>query len=540
MKNLLIILLLLLPGTHWAQVNFTDSDLPIIAINTGGQSIPNDPKITADMKVFFNGSGKRNKTTDPPTAYNNKIGIELRGQSSQGQPLRSYDIELRDPAGVELNAPLLGMAPESDWVLYAPYMDKTLMRNFLAYTLSRRMGRWASDVRYVELVLNNEYQGIYLLVEKIKRNSSRVNIADLLPTDNAGIELTGGYIFSLDKQPNGWFSSYPSPSTTTNATRQFSYVYPRLRVITPQQKEYLKNTVDEFERALAGPQFQDPGQGVRKHANLSSFIDFFIINEISKNIDGYRLSTYLYKDKNVKDGRIHAGPVWDFDLGFKNADYCAGNQIFGWGYRFNFVCPSDGAGAVPFWWERLTIDTGFLSLLRCRWVSLRTGILSDDAVDRLIDSADRVTTEARARHFSKWDLRGTTWWRGQFPIQGYEAERETMRAWIKARMNWLDQNIQNTGACGDWPSNNAENIIISTFPNPFKGSGFLFIKSRESQGVTVEVVNSVGRTIMRTTKNVFKGDNKISMNGDYWPAGVYQIMVTAATGEKSVFRLIKQ
>ncbi len=509
-------------------------------INTGNQSISNDPKITADMKVIYNGPGKRNKVADPPNAFNNKIGIELRGQSSQGQPLRSYDIELRDPAGLELNVPLLGMAPESDWVLYAPYMDKTLMRNYLAYSLSRRMGRWASDVRYVELMLNNEYQGIYLLVEKIKRDSNRVNIADLLPTDNSGIELTGGYIFSLDKQSNGWFSSYPSPSTTTNATRQFSYVYPRLVNITQQQKDYLKNTVDEFERALAGPQFQDPALGVRKYANLSSFIDFFIINEISKNIDGYRLSTYLYKDKNLKDGRIHAGPVWDFDLGFKNADYCAGNQIYGWGYRFNFTCPNDGSQAVPFWWERLTIDTAFLSALRCRWLNLRTNILSDNSIDRLIDSADRVTSEARSRHFVKWDLRGNTWWRGQFPIQSYEEEKENMRIWIKSRMKWLDENLQNTGACGDWPTGNAENIIISTFPNPFIGTGYLFIKSREAQGVTIEVINIMGRKIVQTTKSVFKGDNKVPLDGQYWPAGVYQIIVTSATGEKSVFRLIKQ
>ncbi|MFN5914673.1 MAG: T9SS type A sorting domain-containing protein, partial [Chitinophagaceae bacterium] len=143
-------------------------------------------------------------------------------------------------------------------------------------------------------------------------------------------------------------------------------------------------------------------------------------------------------------------------------------------------------------------------------------------------------------HFVKWDLRGNTWWRGQFPIQSYEEEKENMRIWIKSRMKWLDENLQNTGACGDWPTGNAENIIISTFPNPFIGTGYLFIKSREAQGVTIEVINIMGRKIVQTTKSVFKGDNKVPLDGQYWPAGVYQIIVTSATGEKSVFRLIKQ
>ena len=524
-----------------AQTSTTlDTDLPLVMINTRGGVIANDPKITADLSIVYNGLGKRNKSTDVANEFNGKAGIELRGQSSQGQPLRSYDIELRDAAGLEGTTPLLGMPPESDWVLYAPYMDKTMMRNYLAYTLTREMGRWASRVRYVELILNNEYQGIYLLAEKIKRDSSRVNISKLLPTDNTGIELTGGYIFSLDKEPNGWLSSYPTPGATNQARRQFSYVYPKVLDITTQQKNFIKQTVDDFESTLAGPNFQDPSFGVRKHADLNSFIDFLIMNELSRNIDGYRLSSYFHKNKNVGDGRIKAGPAWDFDLGFKNADYCDGSLISGWAYKFNSVCPGDGSGLIPFWWDRLMLDTSFVSSLRCRWLDLRKTTLSDQRINNLIDSADLLTTEARTRHFAKWNLNGNTWWRGINPIRSYEEEKNTMKLWIKQRAEWIDFNLQNKGACGDWPSDNNENIIIKAFPNPFRNSGNISIRSKETQGIRLTVIAINGKTMTQTFKNIFRGNNNISLDANGWPAGIYQVILTTVTGEIYKYRMVKQ
>ncbi len=517
-----------------------DTDLPLVIINTRGGVILNDPKITADLSIINNGTGKRNKSSDVANEYNGKIGIELRGQSSQGQPLKSFDLELRDAAGLELPTPLLGMPPESDWVLYAPYMDKTMMRNFLAYTLTREMGRWASRQKYVELILNNEYQGIYLLTEKIKRDSSRVNISKLLPTDNSGVELTGGYIFSLDKEPNGWLSNYPVPGAINQSRRQFSYVYPKLLDITPQQKTFIKQTVDDFENALAGPNFQDPSFGVRKHADLSSFIDFLIINEISRNVDGYRLSTYFHKNKNLYDSRIKAGPAWDFDLGFKNADYCDGSFVSGWAYKFNYVCPGDGAGLIPFWWDRLMLDTAFVSALRCRWLDLRKTTLSEQNINKLIDSADRVTTEARTRHFAKWNLTGNTWWRGTNPIGSYEEEKNAMKIWIKQRAEWIDFNLQNKGACGDWPADNNENIIIKAFPNPFNNQGNISIQAKETQGIRLTVIDMHGKTMTQTFKNIFRGNNNLNLDAAAWPAGIYQVSLTTITGEVYKYRMIKQ
>ncbi|MEY2648170.1 MAG: hypothetical protein RL282_883 [Bacteroidota bacterium] len=523
------------------QSILASSDLPIVMVNTNGQTILNDPKITANMGVIYNGPGKRNNIGDPANEYNNKIGIEIRGQSSQLFPMKSYDIELRDAAGAELNLPLLGMPPESDWVLYAPYTDKTLMRNFLAYTLAREMGQWAPRCRFVELVVDNDYKGIYLLVEKIKRNTARVNISKLLPTDNSGDELTGGYIFSLDKQPNGWFSAYPSPGALNYNTRQFSYVYPKIADITSAQKTYIKSAVDEFERVLAGADFQDPGKGTRKYADLNSFIDYFIVNEVSRNVDGYRLSTYLHKGKNSIDGRIKAGPVWDYDLAFRNANYCNGSDIYGWAYKFNYVCPGDGAGLIPFWWERLMQDTAFVGSLRCRWKSLRKTTLSDSHVQQIIDSVANLTLEARERHFKRWDIMGKYVWPNPNPIPfNYTEEISVIKNWLVQRTLWIDASLENTGSCVDFPPNVETSLIVKQFPNPFRGTARLNILSKDPVSIRIRAIDMAGRLIADLSSNVFRGNNDIKLPSLGWANGIYTLLIETNQGEKFTLRVVKQ
>lgn len=523
------------------QSILASSDLPIVMVNTNGQTILNDPKITANMGVIYNGPGKRNNIGDPANEYNNKIGIEIRGQSSQLFPMKSYDIELRDAAGAELNLPLLGMPPESDWVLYAPYTDKTLMRNFLAYTLAREMGQWAPRCRFVELVVDNDYKGIYLLIEKIKRNTARVNISKLLPTDNSGDELTGGYIFSLDKQPNGWFSAYPSPGALNYNTRQFSYVYPKIADITSAQKTYIKSAVDEFERVLAGADFQDPGKGTRKYADLNSFIDYFIVNEVSRNVDGYRLSTYLHKGKNSIDGRIKAGPVWDYDLAFRNANYCNGSDIYGWAYKFNYVCPGDGAGLIPFWWERLMQDTAFVGSLRCRWKSLRKTTLSDLHVQQIIDSVANLTLEARERHFKRWDIMGKYVWPNPNPIPfNYTEEISVLKNWVVQRTLWIDASLENTGSCVDFPPNVETSLIVKQFPNPFRGTARLNILSKDPVSIRIRAIDMAGRLIADLSSNVFRGNNDIKLPSLGWANGIYTLLIETNQGEKFTLRVVKQ
>jgi len=543
MKSIALLLpLLLLVFVSIAQP-LTSSNLPIIVINTSGQTIVDDPKITADMGIIYNGVGVRNNTTDPFNHYNGKIGIEIRGQSSQMFPMKSYGIELWDNAGNSQEKSLFGLPKEGDWILYAPYTDKTLMRNFLAYTMGREMGHWASNCIYVEVVINGDYKGVYVFMEKIKRGSGRVNIAKMATTDISGDAVTGGYIFSLDKEPDGWFSSYIPPNSSNSNKRQFSYVYPKLENIVQSQKDYIKSYVDSFEKALAGPQFQDPITGVRKFADIPSFVDYFIVNEVSRNVDGYRLSSYFYKDRNSKSSKIFAGPVWDFDLAFRNANYCDGSNLTGWAYKFNYVCPGDGAGLIPFWWNNFMNDSAFTGNLRCRWKQLRTTQLSETHLNSLIDSIFNHVNEARQRHFQRWPVLGQYVWPNAQPIPTtYEGEITSLKSWISNRLKWIDENIPNSGACMDYsyPANVNESVIISVQPNPFSGNAGIRAESRVAQSVSMYVIDAVGRKVFETKYSLSAGFNSLSVPSSHWSAGIYFFHVKSAAGENVVSKVIKQ
>jgi hypothetical protein len=509
--------------------------LPIIIINTGGQEIPNDPKITADMGIIYNGTGLRNNITDPLNHYNGKIGIEIRGQSSQSFPMKSYSIELRDNVGASVDKSLFGLPKEADWVLYAPYTDKTLMRNFLAYTMSREMGHWAANCRFVEVMVNGDYKGIYVFMERIKRGNGRVNIPKLNTTDIAGDAVTGGYIFSLDKEPNGWFSSYTTPNAaTSNNKRQFSYVYPKSENIVQAQKDYLKSYTDSFENTLAGPNFQDAANGVRRYADINSFIDYFIVNEISRNVDGYRLSTYMYKDRASKGGKIIAGPVWDYDLAFRNADYCAGSNTSGWAYEFNLVCPADGAGLIPFWWNRfLQNDTAFQATLRCRWKQLRQNSLSDSRINTLIDSVVALTNEARIRHFQRWQILGKYVWPNPQPIAStYDAEIEYLKGWLNNRTKWITDNLPNAGLCFDYPVTAKSSFIAILSPNPITTTTKFTIQSKNNQSLQLKIYSMQGQVVQQQTITLVAGMNSIPFGSGNWSKGVYLIVLQSAQGEK--------
>ncbi len=540
-RPLFALISLLLTVAGYAQtVNLSSTNLPILVINTGGQSIPQENKITADLGIIFNAGNARNNITDPFNHYNGKIGIEVRGQSSTMFPMKSYGIELRDAAGLSQDVALFGMPAESDWVLYAPYTDKTLMRNVLAYQLSRELGHWAARTKFVELILDGDYKGVYVFEEKIKRGSGRVNIAKLKTTDVTGDDVTGGYIFSVDKQPNAWFSKYPTPNSTNGGKRQFSYVYPKIADIQPAQAAYIRSAVDAFEDALASSDFQNPFTGVRRYADLNSFIDYFIVNEISRNVDGYRLSTYLHKDKDSKNPRIFAGPVWDYDLAFRNADYCEGSNPAGWAYQFNYVCPGDGAGLVPFWWDRLMMDTAFSAALRCRWKTLSTTTLSIDHFTKVIDSITSVLSEASVRHHQRWNILGKYVWPNPSPIAtSYAQEIDYLKQWLGARLGWIGNNLPNTGGCYDFPVDYKASVIIRIISNPVSSASYIDVRSRYTQQLEMEVFDMMGRKMGVRRMAINAGQNNIPLYAGSWAAGVYLVRFTTTNGERISIRVVK-
>ena len=517
----------------------TSSNLPILLVNTNGQGIPNEPRIKAQLGIIYKGEGIRNGINDLRNHYNGLVGIEVRGQSSQGFPMKSYDLELWNADSSENPVSLFGFPKESDYVLYAPYTDKTLMRNFLAYTFSREMGNWAARCRYVELVVDNDYKGIYVFMEKIKRDSGRVAISKLGPNENSGDALTGGYIVSIDKGANGWYSSIPPSQSTLGQRIQFNYVYPQIDSITLYQRNYIKSYVDSFEQALHSPAFQHPQNGWRRYADEASFVDYLIVNEVAKNIDGYRLSTYLHKDKQSRGGKLVAGPAWDYDLAFYNANYCRGSDTAGWAWQYNETCPGD-FWQVPFWWGRWQLDTSFQANVRCRWKQLRTTTLSDARIQTVIDSVVYVTQEARARHFQRWPLIGQYVWPNVQPVPtSYAGEILQLKNWFSNRIAWVDRNLPNRGNCYVFPSTANQDLIASVYPNPFRNQLKLSLKSKKLQTVEIVLTDAFGHFLYRNKMHLNYGENLPIIDASRWGNGMYFIRILKADGRSEVLRAVK-
>lgn len=450
---------------------FDSTNLPLVVINTNSQTISDDPKIICDMGIIYNGTGVMNHLTDPFNNYKGKIAMELRGSSSQTRsPKKGYGIETRNNDGTKKDTILLGMPAENDWILNACYTDKTYLRNVLAYKLYNDFGRYASRARYCELVINGQYQGVYILLEKVKRDSNRVDISKLSTWENAGDPLTGGYIIKKDKltgnNNTGWTSPHPPAVSTNGQTVFFQYDYPDADSITVQQQNYIQQYVDSFETTLAGPNFADTAMGYKKYCKPKSFIDFFILNELSRNIDGYRLSTYLYKDKFSKGGgKLTIGPAWDYDIAWLNSTYCGSPSYTGWAYHFGNTCPTDPF-QIPFWWEQFLQDPNFTNDLKCRWLELRSTVITTANINSFIDSNALYLTEGVNRNFTVWPILGVYVWDNPLPIPTtYQGEIARMKQWIVDRIAWLDLNMPGSCSVTSVTSTIPDNIV-SLFPNP--------------------------------------------------------------------------
>jgi hypothetical protein len=439
MRKVNVFFLGLLMCTGWeakAQyVKLVTSNLPIVVINTDNIVIPDDPKIHAHMGIIWHEEKQDNRITDPFTHYDGNIAIEVRGSSSQMFPKKSYSFELRDAVWADQDASLLGVPEEEDWILYGPYSDKTLIRNVLTFTLDGALGHYSPRCRYVELVINDEYKGIYVLMEKIKRDKHRVDLAKLKTEDTEGKELTGGYIIKIDKLTGSGGSGFYSSFTNKKGSyTYFQYEYPKEEEIQPEQQTYIRDYVSAFEEALYENDFSYE-TGYRTYIDVTSFVDYLLMSEVSKNVDAYRLSTFMYKDKNE---RLNLGPLWDINLGYGNADYY--NAWSEYGFQFASEL-GDDQWEIPFWWQEMRKDPYFCLRVTERWQELRDQALSHDRIFFVIDSLTERIASARARNFQQWNIINRYVWPNYYIGPSYEAEVTWMKSWISKRLNWLDINI---------------------------------------------------------------------------------------------------
>jgi hypothetical protein len=509
-----------------AVVPFTSSNLPIVVLKTT-VPIVDDPKTTASMGIIDNWPS-RNNLTDPPNIYDGLIGIEIRGSSSQMFPKKQYGIELRDANGEGIAASLLSMPEEEDWILFAPYNDKSLMRDALAYRMGRQLGRYAPRTKFCELILDDVYMGVYVLIEKIKRDKNRVDINKLDPIEISGNDLTGGYIFKIDKttggNEDGWTSAYQPPHGSSQ-TVNFLYEYPQTDDIVTEQKSYIKKYVSDFENALAGEGFADPDDGYAKYIDVNSFIDYFIMQEISKNVDGYRLSTFMYKQRDSDGGKLFMGPIWDFNLGFGNANYCTGGSPEGFVLNFNEVCDQD-YWLIPFWWNKLFQDEDFSNKTAARWAELRAGAFKEATIHSYIDSvASVLNVEAQQRNFQAWNVLNKYVWPNYYVGATFQSEVDWLKGWISQRLVWLDQHMPLLITEAEQFVGNHEQVVA--YPNPFSDNVVVGYSIEHGGAVDISIWDNMGRRI-----------NNVKI--DHHTAGKYSYVWNANASGSLYYYSVKQ
>ena len=354
--------------------------LPIMMIDTNNQIISKESKAAVSIKVVDYEKGNSVETNPN---FETEALINYRGNSSFATFDKfQYRVKFYSNISTEntKNFPLFGMSSDSDWVLYGPFLDRTLIRNHLMYSLSRELLEWAPDTRYFELFVDNEYQGVYLAVEPISVGEGRINL------NQFGL-LSGEtpYIIRRDRigTENNVISTYGEIMGHTS--NELSIHHPGNISLTSKQYDWIKRDVSHFEEILYSDYFDDPNTGYAKYINVSSFVDYFILNEFAMITDSSELSTYLYKDLS---GKL-TFTVWDFNNSFNNYQWTDQS------YQQYFNLDSN-------WFKRLIQDRSFVDKIIQRYQELRLNELSDTNLINRIDADIEYLGDAINRNFEVW------------------------------------------------------------------------------------------------------------------------------------------
>ncbi len=462
---------------------FTDSNLPIIIITTDTNpntglpiEIVDDPRVLATMKIIKRPDGTRNYLTDINTAsflnYNGRINIELRGSSSQDLPKKPYGLSTLQADNVSNNnVSLLGMPSENDWILNSLPYDSSYVRDYISYNLSSQLGNYATRTVYCEVVVNGEYKGLYMLQEKLKDNSNRINVLGILTTDVSTESISGGYITKADKPTGGdpiaW-QMIPYSGESVN----FIHDLPKPDNVTASQNTYIQNQFFNLQLQANTSNIQS---GFPSIIDVPSFVDFMIINELSSNVDAYQYSTFFHKDRA---GKLRAGPIWDLNLTY-------GNDLFQYGFdrsKTNVWQFDNGDNVGPKFWKDLFTNATFKCYLSKRWNELiQTGKpLNQVNINSLIDNTITIVSEAATRDSQKW-----------FSTNANLAPKVTaIKNFITARISWMTTNLGSFSACN---TISIPALVISKIHyNPLAGSGFTsndqeFIEITNSGSISVNL-----------------------------------------------------
>jgi subtilisin-like proprotein convertase family protein len=507
---------------------FTQSSLPIIVINTNNVVPQHNTKNEVDGTMgIINNTSQVNTIGNPFNDYNGNITIKVRGSSSASFPQRSYTISTVKPNGDDSDAVVLGLSKGADWVLYGAWDDKSLMRNILTYQLSNEMGAYAPHTHLCEVILNGDYKGVYVFMEKIKRGDGRVEVEKMGSSTVSGADLTGGYIFQVDRAESSsdhWVSDYKP--CTDNREVNFVYEYPSDSKINTAQKTYLAGYVDSFESALMNLNLYDTVLGYRKYIDVGSFIEQSILQEFSHNVDGYRLSSFLHKAKNMK---LNAGPIWDINLGYGNADYNDGSATDN--FEWNKPCSDPDDNLNPFWWKKMATDTVYMKEYQCRYTTLRQNVLDTVHIDHVLDSMKNVLLVPQARNFTRWPILGVYLWPNEFVGPTWQSELDYLHDWVHTRVRWMDGQLYNASCIPTPPPPTSlaelnNESFLKIYPNP--ATDILNIDAQNVIISRVQIFNIKGQLLWDEQTN--KSQIAIHLGNRKFAAGIYTVSMETKLG----------
>ena len=385
-------------------------NIPVIRIKTKNSAPILDKKNYVDGTITI---------SDPEKLYSDvaefsaEMGIRGRGNSTWSFPKKPWKVKLKEKAS------LLGMPADKEWALLANYADRTLVRNIVAMKLSEICGfSWTPRMHSVEVYLNGKYQGVYTLCEHKKVSSDRVDI-DVVGEDvTGGDAITGGYYLEIEEQQDEttcWWTSMGVPMMFSDPEEPNS-----------EQLAYVKGLFESFEQALWAKDHSQTS-GYPKYIDVDSFVDYYIVQELTKNIDGnLRKSSFITKERGKKMEMYH---LWDFDLTLGNCGYFWGNVGNG---PENFWIKLDK------WYPHLFADPAFVDKVQKRWNELKPEF---DKIPEFIDEQTFYLAKAQERNFKVWSIWESVDW-VYFPSLGsYEKEVEYLKDFYTKRLEWLDREL---------------------------------------------------------------------------------------------------
>lgn len=368
-------------------VQLTDTSLPILSIDTKHKVIIDDDRIYADLLSNFNNN-----------IENFKVSIEIRGSSSSVFKKKSYGFSLIDENFTNKKSDLFNILDTKNWVLYSSWIDNSFVRNTLAYSIGKSIGIVSPKFKYINLIINNKYGGIYVLIPKID--------------ENYFIDENCELIFKIDKATGD--NNWESIAKSNNGNVLYHTHYPKPNKISYKSKKIVLDNINTLEENITDSTKID----------FDSFINYVIINELTKNVDAYRTSQYFYKLEN--NSKIFAGPIWDFDLSLGKTYNTKIDLVEG----FVFNADTNLTKYIPKWWFELLKDEVFKGKLVSRWKLLRQSTLSDENINNLIDSLAFEIKNSVEKNSEIWNKN-----------KDYYKNIEELKKWLKARLIWLDVNI---------------------------------------------------------------------------------------------------